>query len=312
MQRRTRFAVIASILFAMALDSSASPTNPAGYVGSFTLQSPGGNGYGGFSAIEISSDGGSFLAISDKGAWIRGKIHRTAKGVIDKVTTTKAEPLRSESVTPLRRNRSDSEGLALAADGTAYVSFEGAARVLRYKSIEGTAENLPTPKAFAKFPINAALESLAIDGQGALYTMPEELTGSKKVRLLSGQPGNPDGQDFPVWKFQDGKWSQPFNLKRRGSFLPVGSDFGPDGRFYLLERDFHGIAGFSSRVRSFRVTAKGLTDEKIHLESRAGLHDNLEGISVWRDAQGKIRLTMIADNNFMPFQRSELVEYQLP
>ena len=312
MQRRTRFALAASILLTLALESSANPANPAGYLGSYVLQNPGGNGFGGFSAIEISEDGARFTAISDHGSWLLGTIDRGADGRIAKVATTHTQPLRSEKITPLRRDRSDSEGLAIAQDGTIYISFEGVPRVLRYKTIDGTAENLPTPKEFSKFPINAALESLAIDAQGVLYTMPEEVPGSKRVRILTGQPGNPNGADFPVWRFANGAWTQPFTLTRRGSYLPVGSDFGPDGRFYLLERDFHGIAGFSSRVRSFRVTAKGFTDEKIHLESHAGLHDNLEGISVWRDAKGKIRLTMIADNNFMPFQRSELVEYQLP
>lgn len=39
------------------------------------------------------------------------------------------------------------------------------------------------------------------------------------------------------------------------------------------------------------------------------MHDNLEGISVWQDPDGRIRLTMISDDNFMVFQRTEIVEY---
>ena len=41
-------------------------------------------------------------------------------------------------------------------------------------------------------------------------------------------------------------------------------------------------------------------------------HDNLEGLAVWRDDSGAIRLTMISDDNFNLLQRTELVEYAVP
>jgi hypothetical protein len=46
--------------------------------------------------------------------------------------------------------------------------------------------------------------------------------------------------------------------------------------------------------------------------SAVGQHDNLEGLSVWRDTKGTIRLTMIADDNFYFFQTTEIVEYGIP
>ena len=46
--------------------------------------------------------------------------------------------------------------------------------------------------------------------------------------------------------------------------------------------------------------------------SHLARHDNLEGLAVTRAATGQIRLTMISDDNFNPFQRSEIVEYLLP
>jgi hypothetical protein len=45
------------------------------------------------------------------------------------------------------------------------------------------------------------------------------------------------------------------------------------------------------------------------LRSAAGTHDNLEGLAVWRDVGGHIRLTMISDDNFRFFQKTEFVEY---
>ena len=90
----------------------------------------------------------------------------------------------------------------------------------------------------------------------------------------------------------------------------MGADFGPDGWFYLLERDFRGILGFAARVRRMKLTENGPTDEEILLTTRPLQYDNLEGISVWQDGRG-IRLTMISDDNFLFVQRTELVEYRL-
>jgi len=132
---------------------------------------------------------------------------------------------------------------------------------------------------------------------GALYTMPERSGGASRP--------------FPVYRYRDGEWTRPFSIPRRGPFLPVGADFGPDGRLYLLERHLGGISGFLSRVRSFRIDGDLLLDERPVLETSAGQHDNLEGIAVWKDKGGHIRLTMVSDDNFFILQRTELVEYRL-
>ena len=51
--------------------------------------------------------------------------------------------------------------MAVAADGTVYVSFENIARVLRYEAIDGPAQNLITPREFGRMQRNSALEALA-------------------------------------------------------------------------------------------------------------------------------------------------------
>ena len=37
----------------------------------------------------------------------------------------------------------------------------------------------------------------------------------------------------------------------------------------------------------------------------------MEGISVWRDPHGRIRVTLISDDNFFPLQRTMFAEYLL-
>ena len=93
----------------------------------------------------------------------------------------------------------------------------------------------------------------------------------------------------------------------RDGFAVTGADLGPDGRLYVLERNFTGL-GFRSRLR--RVNMDG-SEEEILLTTPTGTHDNLEGVAIWADDQG-LRATMISDDNFRFFQRTEVVDYRLP
>ena len=247
--------------------------------------------FGGFSGLEISGDGSEFIALSDRGTIARGTFLR-AGDQISGVILGDILPLRGPGGTPLPRAQSDSEGLATAPDGAVYLSFEWTHGVRSFDGEDGTLSALITTSAFAEMQTNSSLEALAIGPDGALYTMPER----------SGLATRP----FPVFRYKDGTWDQPFSIPRRGAYLISGADVGPDGRLYVLERDFVGI-GFRSRVRRFALDGSG---EETILETGLRTHDNLEGISVWEDAQG-LRLTMISDDNFRSLQRTEFVEYRL-
>jgi hypothetical protein len=129
---------------------------------------------------------------------------------------------------------------------------------------------------------------------------------------LYALPEDPAEGWIPVYLWDNGVWDAKLTVPRRGRFLPVAADFGPDGRLYVLERDFRALGGFSSRLRRFDLGADGLTGEATLLETSFALHDNLEGLSVWRDAQGVLRATMISDDNFIFVQQTQIVEYRLP
>lgn len=309
MQRRSVFGIAAGALLVLGLQGSASPPPPPGFLAAYTWRDTE-QRFGGFSAIELR-DATHFTALSDRGAYVEGTLTRDAGGVITDVLAGRITLLTSDGKAPLIALRSDSEGLALAPDGSFYVSFETAARVLHYKRLGGPAENLPIPKAFRSFPRNAGLEAVAVDMQGTVYAMPER-TAPAKVGGLARYSGSDSDTPFPIFRYRNGKWDQPFDLPRVGEFLPVSADIGPDGRLYVLERAFHGIGGFASRVRSFTMAKPALTQARTLFESPAGLHDNLEGLSVWRDATGALRLTMVSDDNFRFLQRTEIVEYRFP
>lgn len=260
------------------------------YIGSYVWRSDAA-GFGGLSGLHVSDDGMSLVVISDRGTIGTAEITRNGDDITS-ITHQPFEKLRMADGSPVRGGFSDAEGLAIDADGTIFVSFEGRARVAGYPSLNAPASRIQTPREFRAMQGNSSLESLAIDKDGALYTMPER----------SGRQNRP----FPVYRFRDETWDVPFSIPRRDAHLVVGADVGPDNRLYILERDFTGI-GFRSRVRRFELDGSG---EEILIDTRTGRHDNLEGISVWADNQG-LRITMVADDNFKFFQRTEIVEYRV-
>ncbi len=292
----SRRTLIAGVVMMLALEGSAASLYPANFIGSYVWRSDDPR-HGGFSALELSANGAQFTAVSDRAGWTTGQITRDGDGHITAISAAPVANLQDTNAKHLSDTRADPEGLAIAADGQIFISFEGkaSARVMAFDSLSKPGHDLPSPPEFATMRLNAALEALAIDDTGALYTIPESPRGSGPL---------------PVFRYANGKWTQTLTLPRSKSFDPVGADFGPDGRFYLLERGFHGVLGFSSRVRSFALTATAFTDARTELQTIAGTHDNLEGIAVWRDGAGDIRLTMIADDNFMWLQRTEVVEYR--
>ncbi|WP_234464203.1 esterase-like activity of phytase family protein [Paracoccus caeni] len=266
------------------------------YVGTY-IWSSSQDSFGGFSGIEISADGSGFHALSDRSHLYWGSIDRDSQGILRGMNIAGYARLKDSKGLFLEPGYlGDSEGLAVADDGTIWVSFEGFDRIASYASPDSNAGLHPRPPKLPGMGVNSGIEALAIRDDGTIFGVPER----------SGLETRP----FPVLTYRDGSWGRAGEIRRDPRWLPVGADFGPDGWFYLLERDFRGILGFASRVRRMQMTDDGPQDEEILLETQYLQYDNLEGISVWDDGVG-IRLTMISDDNFLFVQRTEVVEYRL-
>lgn len=282
---------------ALTLTVAAAPASAAEFLGAHAWQ-PGYAGAGGYSALWLEADGLGFALLSDKGTWLRGTLARGASGAVEGVSVSARGPLLRYSGVPVLAGESDAESIAFA-DGAFFVGFEGRGgrgegRIARYDALEEQPERLPSAPDFRRMAANRGLEALAADSDGALYAIPEAPL----------EPGGP----FPVFRYQGGAWDQPFALPPDGRHLVVSADVGPDGRLYVLERDL-GVLGFRTRLRSMDLTGGSF---RVELETGMGRHDNLEGLSVWRDAAGRLRATMISDDNLHPLvQRTEFVDYVL-
>lgn len=255
-----------------------------------------GGDFGGMSALEVSDDGESYVAVSDRGMFAEGRLLRR-NGRLSGASVERLQHLRSNVGGYVKGFKIDSEGLAIDRDGNVYISFEGFHRVWLYKDIGGEPAWTHKWDYYWHLQGNSGMESLAVDADGTVYAIPER----------SGKWTRP----FPVFRYRRGKWIKSLSIPRSGKFLPAGADFGPDGKLYLVERDFTWVGGFSTRVRRFSLGPGGFDGGETLLVSAPGDYDNLEGISAWRDGDGAIRLTAISDDNFNPLQDTEIVEFRV-
>ena len=291
-RRRALGGLLSLLLIAAGVPAPAASLE---YVGTFVWHDSD-DSFGGFSGIELNADGSSFHALTDRAHLYWGSIERDNQGMIRGMNIAGRAHLKDRKGRPLKPGyHGDSEGLAIGEDGRIWISFEGLNRISLYENPDAAPLSRRLPPKQPWMDLNSGLEAIAIR-DGTVYAVPER--------------SESEDQPFPIVTFRDNQWGQAGEIRRDPRWLPVGADFGPDGWFYLLERDFQGILGFASRVRRMQLTDDGPRNEEILLTTRALQYDNLEGLAVWHDGQG-IRLTMISDDNFLFVQRTELVEYRL-
>jgi len=249
----------------------------------------------GLSGIEVSGDGARFLAVSDAGWFHRGRLDRE-DGVLTGGAVEEVVPIIGQDGFPVRARRvgdwSDAEGLALAEDGTAYVAFERWMRVARHPTTRHAAEWIRDHPEFRMYEDNRQLEAVAIDRGGTVHAFPE---------------AEGPGGGFPVYRLDPEGWTVAGRIAASGGYLPVGADFAPDGRLYLLERRLVFATWFGARIRRFET---GDWAGETIWESDLDAYGNLEGLSLWQAPDG-LRALMVEDNNGRPGVPTRLVELRL-
>ncbi|WP_158259387.1 esterase-like activity of phytase family protein [Hasllibacter halocynthiae] len=253
---------------------------------------------GGASGIELEAPGQDAVLLGDRGTLHELMIERDAAGDPVAARVRASRPLLGRDGASM--GRVDSEALARRADGRWYVAFEGGRpRVSTWapgaRPLDGPSAPLTAIDPAPGIARNEGFEALAATPAGVLaISEGSGADGRHPVRLWTGTG----------WTTLPALAAAPSGLR------PTGADWGPDGRLYLLERRFGGL-GFAARVRRFALGPDGLTGGETVLDLPLGLHGNLEGIAAWRDAEGAVRLTLVSDDNFLPFQRAQIVEYVL-
>lgn len=245
-----------------------------------------------FSGI-ATTDGTNVLLLSDHGFIAAARLQRGYGQRIDGFELRQVSVLQDETGHPLSGARHHAEGLALARDGSFYVAFEEYNRVAHYARLGAPAEDMGAHADFSRLRVGSGLQSVAVAPDGRVYSIPE-----RAARATYGFPSY-------VWSRTAG-WDGAFRLPMDLQFLPCDAAFGPDGRLYVLEQE-RSARGFRAQVRRFTVNGVHITGAQWVMRSDFGQFGNLEGLSVFRDWNGRIRLLMVSDDD-LGAGPSELVD----
>jgi hypothetical protein len=265
--------------------------------------------FGGFSSLHMESDGSHFVSASDRGVWLRGRIvYRDGRP--DAIADAEMAPILGPDGKPLnKRNWFDSESMTFR-DGIAYIGLERVEKIVRFNfqrdGLTAHGEPIPVPPDFKTLEFNLSLECLAAPPKNAplgdkLIVVTErslDAAGNMRSFLLNG----PDVARFTVKRHDDFDISDCVAM--------------PPNDLLLLERRLallHG--GLSMRIRRVPIAdikPGAVVDGKNLIEADLGYEiDNMEGIGLHINAAGETILTLISDDNFLPFQRTLLLQFAL-
>lgn len=264
--------------------------------------------FGGLSAIRMFDGGSRFLALTDKGNWLRARlVQRDGRPIA--IADAELAPVLGADGRPVsaRRNWFDTE--ALADDGgTLYVGIERAHEILRFdygrEGLRARGQPVATPPAMKSLPANRGIECLVAPAKG------QPLAGS--LIAISERGLDAAGN---IIGFLIGPQAGTFTVRRTDDFDISDCALTPRGDLLLMERRFSWTRGLAIRIRRVplaRVSPRAVLDGADVIVADMGYQiDNFEGIAVHRDGTGALVLTLVSDDNFSPLQRTLLLQFTM-
>jgi hypothetical protein len=267
--------------------------------------------FGGISAVHMEPDGAHFLAITDQGSWLHGRIvYQDGKpaGIAD----AEMAPILGADGKPLASHGwYDTESLA-ERGGLIYVGIERVEKIVRFdylrQGFKARGRSIPVPADFKTFKYNKSLECLAAPSKGSplagdLIAVTEEsldAEGNLRAFLFDGE------NDDQVARF---------SVRRSDDFDVSDCAILPPSDLLLLERRYSPARGVAMRIRRVPLSSikpGAVVDGKPLIEADLGHQiDNMEGIGVHRNAAGETVLTLVSDDNFSFLQRNLLLQFTL-
>jgi hypothetical protein len=167
--------------------------------------------FGGISGLRVDAGGSRFLAVTDNGSWLRGRII-TSNGRLTGVADTEMAPLLGADGSPLAaRGWFDAESLE-DNGGALYVGLERVEQIVRFNyardGLAARGEPIPVPGDFKTFKFNKSLECLAMPPKGS------PLAGT----LIAVTERSLDAQGNHRSYLLDGEHAERFSVKRSDDF----------------------------------------------------------------------------------------------
>ncbi len=288
-------------------DTSQTQFGALRFRGGLLLTSPH-RDFGGLSALRMIGDGTRFLALTDKGHWLRARlVMRDGRPV--GVADAELAPVLGPDGRPVATRRGWYDTEALADDGgTLYVGIERAHEILRFDygrdGLRARGQPIGVPPAIKALPSNRGIECLVMPPKG------QPLAGT--LIAISERGLDVAGN---ILGFLIGPGGGSFTVKRSDEFDVSDCALTPRGDLLILERRFSWTRGLAIRIRRVplaRVSPRAVLDgPEVIFADMGSQIDNFEGMAVHREASGAVVLTLISDDNFSPLQRTMLLQFTM-
>ncbi|RAX41637.1 hypothetical protein DQ393_08440 [Rhizobium tropici] len=264
---------------------------------------------GAISAIRFRADQRHFISVLDTGHWLTGAVERDEAGRLRGIGDVQILPMIDrDGGTDTGKGDLDAEGLALRGDRV-LVSYEQYHRVDIYPDpgfeISPPDGTIPLPIPRWQLRANRSLEALMIAPKSG------PLAGGA---VVVAEDSLDDQGNMPA-AVLDGPFQGRFAVRHHDGFNVSDGVFLPDGDLLLLERRFGLIHGLGLRIRRIAgadIKPGTVVDGDVIFEagSRDQI-DNMEGIDVFRAADGSLHLILVSDDNHSILQRSLMLEFRL-
>ncbi|WP_312139231.1 esterase-like activity of phytase family protein [Brevundimonas sp.] len=242
----------------------------------------------------IGTDG--FVAVSDKGELVRGRIELDAAGQLVGLSQWRSRRLTLSDGQPITEKiDGDAEGLAILANGDLLVSFEGNHRIWNYGPLD--AMRLPTSMVRPVWPFggNEGMEALASSGSSS-WRVGGETGGIWDCHTVSE----------PTCTLVRMPPDEPLKVS---DYRTTGMDLDPDGQgWWVVQRAYTPPMDMRARVR--RMDEDGALGPVLVELKLPATTDNFEGIAATK-RDGKTRLYILSDDNENPLQRTLMLAFDV-
>ena len=273
--------------------------------------------FGGYSGLTVSPDGSKMIAISDRGTWLKADlIHEN--GRLSGIANAGVAPILGANGKRLGVGYRDAEALATDPRGGFLISFEGQHRLNHYSVAPLPVGSMPallaTPDGLSSAPLNKGLEAIVP-------------LGARRYLLLTEDHRN-DDLDTIGWILthshdrKSGSAAE-ISLAVSGLFHPTDAALLPDGDILVLERRYMVLKGGSMRLRRINsadvMPGTRLVGTTLGTITPPLTVDNMEGLAIRTDSDGKTLVYIMSDDNFkpgfgslfLPSQRTLLMMFEL-